>query len=73
MVQGPDRVVPVCGNAGERWPVLPPTVKKLHWRLTDPAQARGTEDEIMQECRASRDEIESRVQSLLAQLVEGVD
>ncbi len=60
-----DVVVTVCGHADEQCPVLPPEVKKIHWPLTDPAKAVGTEAEIMAEFRATRDDIENRVRDLL--------
>ena len=69
MLGNADVVVTVCGHADEQCPVLPPTVKKIHWPLTDPAKACGTEDEIMDEFRAIRDEISERVRVLLGKFV----
>jgi arsenate reductase len=63
-----DVVVTVCGHANEQCPVLPPGVKKVHWPLTDPAKATGSEDEIMNQFRATRTDIENRVQELLTSL-----
>ena len=71
MLQQADIVVTVCGHADEQCPVLPPGITKLHWPLTDPAKATGSEDEIMDEFRATRDEIESRVRDLLNKIREG--
>ena len=73
MLRRADVVVTVCGHADEQCPVLPPGVKKVHWPLTDPAKATGTEEEIMDEFRATREEIETRVRGLLAKLAEGVE
>ena len=63
-----DVVVTVCGHADEQCPVLPQGVKKVHWPLTDPAKATGSEDEIMDQFRATRTEIENRVRELLTGL-----
>lgn len=63
-----DVVVTVCGHADELCPALPASVRKIHWPLTDPAKATGTEDEILAAFRATRDEVEQRVRSLLAEL-----
>ena len=63
-----DVVVTVCGHADEQCPVLPPGVKKVHWPLTDPAKATGSEDEIMDQFRATRTDIENRVRELLTSL-----
>ena len=71
MIDGADVVVTVCGHADEQCPVLPAGVRKLHWPLSDPAQATGTEEQIMHEFRAIRDEVASRVQMLIRDLKEG--
>jgi arsenate reductase len=65
-----DLVVTVCGHADEHCPVLPAGVKKEHWPLDDPAKASGTEAEIMEKFRASRDDIRSRVQDLLTRYAD---
>ena len=68
MLRRADVVVTVCGHADELCPALPPPVRKIHWPLTDPAKATGTEEEIMVAFRATCDEVEQRVRSLLAAL-----
>jgi len=40
-------------------------VTQIHWPLTDPTTARGTEAEVKKAYRAVRDEIRNRVQVLL--------
>ncbi|MEJ2632797.1 MAG: arsenate reductase (thioredoxin) [Acidihalobacter sp.] len=65
MLARADLVVTVCGHADEHCPVLPAGVRKLHWPLTDPAKATGTEEEIMAEFRRVRDEVNQRVHALL--------
>ena len=68
MIRRADIVVTVCGHADEHCPVLPPGVKKVHWPLTDPAKATGTEEEIMAQFRATRDEVRRRVVDLIQSL-----
>ncbi|MEJ2362442.1 MAG: arsenate reductase (thioredoxin) [Gammaproteobacteria bacterium] len=68
MLSWADVVVTVCGHADEHCPVLPPNVHKIHWPLSDPAKATGTEEEIMAVFRASRDDIRQRVQTLMSEL-----
>lgn len=63
-----DVVVTVCGHADELCPALPAQARKIHWPLIDPARAAGTEQEIMAAFRATRDEVERRVRSLLKEL-----
>jgi arsenate reductase len=68
MIQQANVVVTVCGHADELCPVLPQGVRKIHWPLTDPAKATGSEEEIMAEFRTTRDDVKQRVQRLLEML-----
>ena len=53
-----DYVVTVCDNAKEQCPVFSGTVKRrLHIGFDDPADAFGTDEEVMAEFRRVRDEI----------------
>ena len=61
-----DYVITVCGNAEKRCPLLPSTVRRLHWPLEDPAQATGSSEEIMEVFRRSRDEIKRLVKEFLS-------
>ena len=71
MLASADYLVTVCGHADEHCPVVPASVRKEHWPLTDPAKATGTEEEIMAVFRASRDDIRRRVADLLERLRAG--
>jgi arsenate reductase len=73
MLATADLVVSVCGHADENCPVLPPGTRKVHWPLDDPAKATGSEEEIMQVFRASRDDIRERVRVLLNSLRDNAD
>ena len=59
-----DLVVTLCGDARDRCPMTPPTVKKLHWPLQDPAQARGTKEQKLVVFREVRDQIKKEVLNL---------
>jgi arsenate reductase len=50
-----DYVITVCDNAKERCPYFPTKAKKIHSNFPDPAKAIGTEEEIMEQCRAVRE------------------
>lgn len=53
-----DYVITVCDNAKETCPVFLGKVKQqLHIGFEDPAEATGTDDEILSEFRRIRDEI----------------
>ena len=58
IAQSFDYVITVCGNAKETCPVFVGMVKhNLHIGFEDPADATGTEDEIMEVFRKVRDQI----------------
>lgn len=61
-------VVTLCGDAKNRCPVTPKTVRKLHWPLADPAQAKGTKVEKMLVFRQVRDQIEAKISQLAQEL-----
>ncbi|MES1160576.1 MAG: arsenate reductase ArsC [Bacteroidota bacterium] len=52
-----DAVITVCDNARERCPFFPSTARKFHENFPDPAKARGTEEEVMEEFRKTREMI----------------
>ena len=61
-----DYVITVCGHAKENCPVFLGEVKhQLHIGFDDPAEATGTEDQILGEFRRIRDEIRVRMQAFL--------
>ena len=70
MLKHADVVVTVCGHADEQCPAIPTGVRKIHWPLSDPAKATGSEEEIMSQFRATRKEVKRRVKSLLTLLSE---
>ncbi|AKP67222.1 arsenate reductase (thioredoxin) [Companilactobacillus ginsenosidimutans] len=56
-----DLVVTLCGDARDKCPALPSKTKALHWPLPDPAQATGTDEEILGAFRDVRDQIKDLV------------
>jgi arsenate reductase len=60
-----DVIITLCDNAAESCPLTPPEIKRLHWSLSDPAKAVGTEEEIMNEFRRVRDEIKGKIVNFL--------
>lgn len=56
-----DYIITVCDNAAANCPVFPGAGTKLHWPFPDPADASGTDDEIMAHFRSVRDQIALRV------------
>lgn len=60
--------ITLCGNANESCPVTPPSVKRLHWGLDDPAKAEGTDEERMLVFRRVRDEIRQLIEEFASKV-----
>jgi len=54
---GASHVITVCDNAKQSCPVFPEKINLIHKSFTDPAPAKGTEEEIMTVFREVREEI----------------
>lgn len=52
-----DYVITVCDHARETCPWFPTNAKKIHHSFPDPAQAQGSEEEVLEVFRRTRDEI----------------
>lgn len=64
-----DYVITVCDNARTTCPVYPGEYKKIHWLLSDPADATGTQEERLDVFRKTRDKIRKNVTQFLDSLV----
>lgn len=65
-----DYVITVCDNAKETCPVFMGEVKEtLHIGFDDPAEATGSEEEILSEFRRIREEIRERFQQFYQERV----
>jgi len=60
-----DYVITVCDAARETCPVFPNSKESLHWSFEDPAEATGTEEEIMMVFRKVRDQIQGRLKEFV--------
>ncbi|QDK71434.1 arsenate reductase (thioredoxin) [Lactococcus protaetiae] len=60
-----DLIITLCGDARDKCPMIPHGIVHEHWDLPDPAQALGTEEEILSVFRQVRDDIEQRVKGLM--------
>ena len=56
-----DYIITVCDNANQTCPVFPGNAIRIHWSFQDPAEATGTDDEILVVFRRIRDEINQRI------------
>jgi len=62
-----DFVITVCDHAKERCPFFSTKAKKFHQNFPDPAKARGTDEEIMQQFRQVREQIKSYSRKFVAE------
>ena len=60
-----DLVITVCDSAADQCPMFPGETEVLHVGFPDPAQARGTEEEILATFRRVRDEMRQQLIPLL--------
>jgi len=60
-----DVIITLCGNAEASCPMTPPHIKRIHWPIDDPAEATGSEEEIMGAFRKARDEIRSKISDFI--------
>jgi arsenate reductase len=66
-----DTVITVCGSADQACPIFSGQVNRYHWGFDDPAQAKGSEEEIFAEFRRVRDQIKLVFEAYAAGLHEG--
>jgi arsenate reductase len=52
-----ETVITVCGNADQACLIFPGQVNRYHWGFDDPANAQGSEEEVLKVFRQVRDEI----------------
>jgi len=60
-----DFVITVCDHAVRHCPTFPGGGEHLHWSFDDPAQATGSDQEILAEFRRVRDQIRQQVKNWL--------
>jgi arsenate reductase (thioredoxin) len=59
-------VITVCDAASaERCPIFPGNVKRVAWSFTDPSSFKGTEEEVLNQTRQVRNEIEKTVREFV--------
>lgn len=63
-----DYVITLCGDANDKCPMTPASVRRLHWGLEDPAKAQGTENEVKAKFADVRDKIRDMVQAFIQEI-----
>lgn len=67
-----DYVITVCDNAKESCPVFPSKTHRIHWSFEDPAEAEGSDEEVLAVFTRVRDEIRKRLQEFIQSTREQV-
>ncbi len=67
MLDNADLLITLCGDARDNCPIVAPGVEKRHWPLEDPSYRVGTEEEIMDRFRKTRDLIKKYAEDLIAE------
>jgi len=60
-----DYVITVCDNANENCPVFPGKTKRIHWSFDDPAEATGSDAEVLAFFGRVRDEIRKQLKRFI--------
>lgn len=68
MLEWADLLVTLCDNAEEQCPLLSPHTIKVHLPLPDPAKMRGSEAQLVEEFRETREKVRQRVEFVLEQV-----
>ena len=63
-----DYVITTCDDAKENCPYFPNADNRIHWSLNDPSDVEGPDEKKLEAFRATREEINKRIQNLLAKL-----
>ena len=65
-----DFAITLCDEAQQACPSFPGSARHLHWPLTDPAAAEGSERKRLEAFRAVRNELSGRIDGMLTGIFE---
>lgn len=65
MLNNATLAVTLCGDAADKCPITPPSVRREHWGFPDPAKATGTEEEKWAVFQQVRDAIGARIEQFV--------
>ena len=65
-----DTVITVCDSARETCPVFPNSKENFHWSFEDPAEADGSDTQIMEVFRDVREQIRARLQEYIEKRID---
>jgi arsenate reductase len=56
-----EKVIVVCGDAEQKCPSIFGAAERLFWPFDDPAEATGSEEDVLAVARKVRDQIDARI------------
>ena len=65
-----DYVITVCDNANEHCPIFPGKTQRIHWSFDDPAEATGSEAEVLAFFGRVRGEIREQLREFIGDVAE---
>ncbi len=65
-----DYIITVCDNANERCPVFPGNGVRFHQNFPDPAKAAGSDEEIRENFRSTRDMIKEYCRDFISRYIK---
>ncbi len=68
LLKSMDLIITLCGYAEAVCHINPTDIKRIHWPINDPVGTVGTEEEILNAFRRTRDKIKSNIQNLIEDL-----
>ncbi|HOK80366.1 MAG TPA: arsenate reductase ArsC [bacterium] len=63
-----DLIITLCESAKQNCPLFPGKTIRIHWDIKDPADATGSEEEILTEFRKCRDIIKEKIIDFLRKI-----
>ncbi|MDK1030851.1 MAG: arsenate reductase ArsC [Planctomycetia bacterium] len=60
-------VITVCGGARDACPAFPGAADQIHWDIPDPAEAEGTEEDVLATFRRVRDILVDKIKSFASE------
>jgi arsenate reductase len=63
-----DIIITLCGHAEHSCPTTPPGIKRIHWPINDPVGTVGSEQEIINAFRKTRDEIKEKIERFVHEI-----
>ncbi len=68
LLKNMDIIITLCNHAEASCPATPPEIRRIHWPIKDPVGTVGTEKEIVDAFRKTRDEIKAKIEGFINEI-----